>query len=58
MSAPPVAVTIVDYSGGEETITGQAVFDDVDEALDAIDLLMRFWSFDEHHEHRIEVQRA
>lgn len=63
MSEPPIAVTIVEYEwddGPEERIIAQAVFDGLQEALDAVEVLMRFWSFDSEQEpkRRIELQRA
>lgn len=66
MSEPPIAVTIVEYDwddekhAPEERIVAQAVFDGLQEALDAVEVLMRFWSFDSEQDpkRRIEIQRA
>jgi hypothetical protein len=52
----PVAVTIVDHSGDEERIRGQAVFDNREIALDAVCVLLRMFAFD--GDRRIEVSHA
>lgn len=58
MSSPPVGVTVVDYSGDEEVVMATAAFDGVSEALTAVEVLLRLWSFDAEDERRIEVQRV
>lgn len=57
MSEPPIAVRAVVQRDGEERISGQAVFDGREEALTAIDVLMRMWAWDGEGR-RIEVEHV
>lgn len=54
----PTAVSIVDYSGDEETVMARTAFDTPSQCADAVEFLLELWSFDASDEARIEVQRA
>jgi hypothetical protein len=57
MSEPPVAVTVVTTRDGEEVVGGVATFDNRDTALDAVDVLMQMFAFDEEGK-RIEIEHV
>ena len=56
MSEPPVAVVVCKEVDGETVMGGCATFDDIDEAVEGIKILFRFFAFDQE-DSWVEVKR-